>query len=47
MYDEIYAKIEKIALNSDFSENFFNEWTSAFSDYDGNEKLVSSSAYSQ
>jgi len=47
MYDEIYAKIEEIALNSDFSENFFNEWTSAFSDYDGNEKLVSSSAYSQ
>ena len=47
MYDEIYAKIEEIALNSDFSENFFNEWTSAFSDYVGNEKLVSSSAYSQ
>ena len=47
MYDEIYAKIEEIALNSDFSENFFNEWTSAFSDYDGNEKLVSPSSYSQ
>ena len=47
MYDEIYAKIGEIALNSDFSENFFNEWTSAFSDYDGNEKLVSPSSYSQ
>jgi len=47
MYDEIYAKIEEIALNSDFSENFFSEWTSAFSDYDENEKLVSPSSYSQ
>ena len=47
MYDEIYAKIEEIALNSEFSENFFNEWISAFSDYDANEKLVSASSYSQ
>lgn len=47
MYDEIYAKIEEIALNSDFSENFFNEWTNAFYKYNSNKELVSESAYSQ
>lgn len=47
MYDEIYAKIEEIALNSDFSENFFNEWSNAFNDYSDSENLVSESNYSQ
>jgi len=47
MYDEIYAQIEEIALNSDFSENFFNEWTNAFNNYNWNENLVSKSNYSQ
>ena len=47
MYDEIYAKIEEIALNSDFSENFFNEWTNAFYKYNSSKELVSESAYSQ
>ena len=47
MYDEIYAQIEKIALNTDFSENFFNERTSAFSKYHKNSELVSESSYSQ
>ena len=40
MYDEIYAKIEEIALNSDFSENFFNEWTNAFYKYNSSKELV-------
>ncbi len=47
MYDEIYAKIEEIALNSDFSENFFNEWTNAFYKYNSSKELVSESSYSQ
>lgn len=47
MYDEIYAQIEEIALNSDFSENFFSEWSKAFNDYSDSEKLVSESNYSQ
>lgn len=47
MYDEIYAKIEEIALNSDFSENFFNEWTNAFYKYNSSKELVTESAYSQ
>jgi spore coat protein CotH len=47
MYDEIYAQIEEIALNSDFSENFFSEWSKAFNDYSDSEKLVSENSYSQ
>jgi len=47
MYDEIYAQIEEIALNSDFSENFFSEWSKAFNDYSDSENLVSESSYSQ
>ena len=47
MYDEIYAQIEEIALNSDFSENFFSEWSKAFNDYSDSENLVSESNYSQ
>jgi spore coat protein CotH len=47
MYDEIYAQIEEIALNTDFSENFFDERTTAFFKYSNNGKLVSESAYSQ
>ena len=47
MYDEIYAKIEEIALNTDFSENFFKEWTNAFYKYNSSKELVSESAYSQ
>lgn len=47
MYDEIYAKIEEIALNTDFSENFFNEWSNAFYKYNSNKELVSESTYSQ
>ena len=47
MYDEIYAQIEEIALNTDFSENFFEEWSNAFNNYSDSEKLVSESTYSQ
>ena len=47
MYDEIYAQIEEIALNTDFSQNFFNERTTAFSKYSNNSELVTESAYSQ
>ena len=47
MYDEICAQIEEIALNSDFSENFFSEWTNAFNNFNWNEKLVSENTYSQ
>jgi len=47
MYDEIYAKIEEIALNTDFSENFFNEWSNAFYKYNSSKELVSESTYSQ
>ena len=47
MYDEIYAQIEEIALNTDFSENFFNERTTAFSKYHKSNELVSESSYSQ
>ena len=47
MYDEIYTKIEEIALNSDFSENFFNEWSNAFYKYNSSKELVTESAYSQ
>ena len=47
IYDEIYAQIEGIALNSDFSENFFSEWSKAFNNYSDSEKLVSESNYSQ
>ena len=47
MYDEIYAQIEEIALNSDFSKNFFNEWTNAFYKYNSSKELVAESAYSQ
>jgi len=47
MYDEIYAQIEEIALNTDFSENFFNERTTAFSKYHKSSELVSESSYSQ
>ena len=45
--EEIYAKVEEIALNSDFSESFFDEWTNAFSKYHSSKELVSESAYSQ
>ena len=47
MYDEIYAQIEELALNTDFSENFFNERTTAFSKYHRSSDLVSDSTYSQ
>jgi hypothetical protein len=47
MYDEIYAQIEEIALNSDFSENFFNEWSTTFLNYNKISELVSESTYSQ
>ena len=47
MYDEIYAQIEEIALNSDFSENFFSEWSKAFNDCSDSENLVLESIYSQ
>ncbi len=47
MYDEIYAEIEGIALNSDFSENFFAKWTNAFLKYNKNNELISESTYSQ
>ena len=46
-YDAIYAEIERIALNTDFSENFFNERTTAFSKYHKSSELVSNSTYSQ
>ena len=47
MYDEIYVQIEELALNTDFSENFFNERTTAFSKYHKSSELVSDSTYSQ
>ena len=47
MYDEIYVQIEEIALNSDFSENFFSEWSKAFNDYSDSDNLVSETTYSQ
>ena len=47
MYDEIYAQIEEIALNTDFSENFFEEWSNAFNNYSDSENLVSENTYSQ
>ena len=47
MYDKIYEKVKEIALNSDFSENFFNEWTKSFYDINGNNELISNTSYSQ
>ena len=47
MYDEIYAQIEEIALNSDFSEDFFNEWSTTFLSHNKVNELVSESTYLQ
>lgn len=47
MYDEIYTEVENVALDSDFSDSFFNERSSAFYGYGRNNELVSRSTYSQ
>ena len=48
LVDRSYLRrIEEIALNTDFSENFFNERTTAFSKYHKSNELVSESSYSQ
>ena len=47
MYDEIYAEVEEIALNSDFSESFFGEWSNTFLNYNKNEELLSEITYLQ
>lgn len=47
MYDEIYAQIEEIALNSSFSSNFFSTWSTVFYNYHGDKELVTKSSYDQ
>ena len=47
MYDNIYEQIEEIALNSDFSENFFSTWTNALLKYNEENELVEEKTYLQ
>lgn len=47
MYDEIYKQVKEIALNSDFSEEFFNTWTNALLKYNEDNELISKDTYLQ
>ena len=47
MYDSIYKQIEEIALNTDFTENFFTTWTNALLEYNEDSKLVEEETYSK
>lgn len=47
MYDDIYNKIEQVALDSDFSENFFKEWSNTFLIYNKNNQVIWEGAYEQ
>lgn len=47
MYNDIYNKIEQIALDSDFSESFFKEWSDTFLMYNKNNQLISERIYEQ
>ena len=46
-YDAIYAEIERIALNTDFSENFFQTRVSAFNNYNEDHNLIDKDTYSK
>ena len=45
MYDEIYAEIKRIALDTDFSENFLTTWTNALLKYNEDSEIVSEENY--
>ena len=45
MYDEIYAEIKRIALDTDFSENFLTTWTNALLKYNEDSEIVAEENY--
>ncbi|MBO7095038.1 hypothetical protein J6V86_02450 [bacterium] len=45
MYDDIYSEIEKIALESNFSENFFEKRSSTLLNYSQKDQLISENNY--
>ena len=45
MYDEIYAEIKRIALDTDFSENFLTTWINALLKYNEDSEIVSEENY--
>ena len=47
MYDNIYEQVEEIALNTDFTENFFTTWTNALINYNSDNEILEESTYLQ
>jgi spore coat protein CotH len=45
MYDSIYKQIEEIALNTEFTENFFSTWTNALLEYNEDNELIEKDSY--
>lgn len=45
MYDSIYEQVQKIALNTEFTENFFTTWTNALLNYNEDNELIEKDAY--
>ena len=47
MYDNIYEQVSEIALNTDFTENFFTTWTNALINYNKDNEILEESTYLQ
>ena len=47
MYDNIYEQVSEIALNTDFTENFFTTWTNALINYNKDNEILDESTYLQ
>ena len=47
MYDNIYEQVSEIALNTDFTENFFTTWTNALINYNTDNEILEESTYLQ
>nr|MBR6100093.1 hypothetical protein [bacterium] len=45
MYDSIYEQIEEIALNTEFTENFFTTWTNALLNYNEGNEIIEKDTY--
>ena len=45
MYDSIYEQIEEIALNTEFTENFFTTWTNALLNYNEDNEIIEKDTY--
>jgi hypothetical protein len=45
MYDSIYKQIEEIALNTEFTENFFTTWTTALLNYNEDNEIIEKDSY--